>query len=343
MERKVEIEKKLKNLRLFITKLLSNVALYKEFGVFSRDIKDKLLPFCLLGKNMRGLLVLLSSNNENNNSYKVASALEILHSGLLIHDDIMDEDTTRRGNKCIHIQYQEQLNSGSKKDLYGISQAICLGDIAFFLAFKTISKLNCQNSNKIRELFSREMVGVGLGQMSDVFFGFSFEEPSLQEIIRIYKSKTARYSISTPIVLGMYLNNEKENLIELAFKAGEYLGIVFQMKDDELGIWGDTKITGKGVFNDVVKNKKTILRHLLFKSANQDEKLKLSGIFGNNLLTGEQVDYLNFLFEKYSVKEKHKNIMDKFYEMSRFYIDRMPARYADVFNFVYELNSKRSK
>lgn len=64
---------------------------------------------------MRGLLVLLSSANDDEDSYKVSAALEILHSGLLIHDDIMDDDTMRRGSKCIHIQYQDELAGNSNQ------------------------------------------------------------------------------------------------------------------------------------------------------------------------------------------------------------------------------------
>lgn len=141
----------------------------------------------------------------------------------------------------------------------------------------------------------------------------------------------------------MYLNDEKEEFINLAFEVGESLGILFQMKDDELGIWGDEKLTGKGLLGDVVKNKKTILRYLLFSLVKPKEKEKLKGIFGKSYISNDDKHYLEFLFNKYDVKQKHQDIMKSFYNKMQVDINKLPKKYADVFNFVYKYNEERSR
>jgi geranylgeranyl pyrophosphate synthase len=274
-------EKDIKNKIQKLQKFIKNFLLYsakknKNINIWHKDISEKILPFATSGKSMRGLLVMLASDKEDANVLKVATAIELIHSSFLIHDDIMDQDEQRRGDDSIYIKYQKELKV--KENLhYGISQAISLGDICIFLAFSLLNQVNHKNKEKLISFFMDEVVRVGFGQMQDVFYGFADSEPDLETILDIHRSKTARYSISLPIVLGYLLNTQKfdQKVFNQIIKTGEDLGIAFQMKDDELGIWGEQKSTGKGVLKDVSKNKKTAIRLLLNTSVSKKEKLFL--------------------------------------------------------------------
>src|SRR6185503_200335 len=115
------------------------------------------------GKYVRGALVILGSeitgNKKNKDTIKIAAAFEILHTALLIHDDVIDKSTIRRGNKTIHTAF--------KDGHYGTSLAICLGDISFFLATKLItdSSLSSNIKNKISSEFSKIALNTILGEM----------------------------------------------------------------------------------------------------------------------------------------------------------------------------------
>ncbi|MCX6747801.1 MAG: polyprenyl synthetase family protein, partial [Candidatus Nomurabacteria bacterium] len=165
----------------------------------------------------------------------------------------------------------------------------------------------------------------------------------IEEIFSIYRSKTARYSISVPVVLGMYLNNETESLIKKSFLVGEALGIAFQMKDDELGVFGQEKNTGKGVFKDISKDKKTILRHLLLGILSKDEKSKIESLFGKEDLSKEEISFLMDTLERYEIKNKHQAMMNDYIKKSQKLYRTLPVKYKNIFEFIKEYNQNREK
>ena len=164
-----------------------------------------------------------------NDIYKVAAAFEIFHSGVLAHDDIIDQSLLRRSKPSLH-----QVLGG---DHYGISQAISLADYGFFLSFKIISESNFPQENKIKalELFSKVMLDTALGEMLDL------EEA---DPLVVMKLKTAYYTISGPLQMGAILGGLGPTSPRLRGMKdfGENLGIAFQIKDDildsEVDFWG---------------------------------------------------------------------------------------------------------
>lgn len=339
-----DINQKINKLQKFIKKfLISATVKNKKISIWHKDIENKIIPFALSGKNMRGLLVLLSSKKEDLNSLKVASALELLHGAFLIHDDIMDQDEKRRGRDSVYLEYSKEFKNPNIH--YGLSQAISLGDICIFLAFDLLNQISHPHKEKIISFLMDEVVRVGFGQMQDVFVGFDKKEPDLNTIIEIYKSKTARYSISLPTALGYLLNadNFDKKIFNQILSAGEYLGTAFQMKDDELGIWGEVENTGKGVLKDVNKNKKTIIKFLLLKETNKTEKVLVNDIFGKENLSKTEIIKLFELLEKYNIKEKHNNMILDLNKKADSIIKKLPKEYQEILFFIQNFNNKRIK
>lgn len=330
-----------KFLKVFLVKKRKE---FKNVSFWSKDIEEKILEFSSSGKMLRGVLLMLSSGKSDKDTLKIASAIELLHSAFLIHDDIMDQDVLRRGKDSMHVRYVKELKF-LKGDInhYGLSQAISLGDICIFLAFVLIGDLASVHKEKIQAFFINEMIRVGFGQMEDMMVSFSSKNPSIEEIFSIYRSKTARYSISVPVVLGMYLNNETESLIKKSFLVGEALGIAFQMKDDELGVFGQEKNTGKGVFKDISKDKKTILRHLLLGILSKDEKSKIESLFGKEDLSKEEISFLMDTLERYEIKNRHQTMMNDYIKKSQKLYSTLPVKYKNIFEFIKEYNQNREK
>ena len=136
------------------------------------DALKRLSEFATSGKAMRGILIMGATEmfgHDAKEAINIAAAIELVHSALLIHDDIIDDDYLRRGKKTIFAQYEENENS----KFYGQSMAICVGDIAFFLAYELISssEISNESKNKLISYFSGELQKVGAAEMEDFHFG----------------------------------------------------------------------------------------------------------------------------------------------------------------------------
>lgn len=212
--------------------------------------KPKLIPFalglinsCRGGKRIRGTLVKLGYEivggglhlrGEKNALHlggeitKVGAALEILHSAILIHDDIIDQSPTRRGLPSLY----KALGGGH----YGISQAIGLGDIGLYLPIQIIADSNFPDEfkNKALSYLSKTIVNTGWGEVLDVDLVNQKGKIPEEDIILLYKLKTAQYTISGPLILGAILAGAEEQLVRALEEFGENAGIAFQIQDDIL-------------------------------------------------------------------------------------------------------------
>lgn len=282
------------------------------------DTFNRLYEFSISGKMLRGALIVFSEKmlkgSISNDSLKCAVAMELLQSALLIHDDIIDEDLQRRGKDTLFFQYKKfaEVKGISQSYKVGQSLGICAGNIAFSLAFSALSDIeNKEILPKVISKFSHEMIIVNIGQMKDVFlsgFNNSFEE---DEIFSIYRYKTSRYSFSLPFSVGAILGGASEDTIHKLEELGEYIGIIFQIQDDKIGLIYSSEKLGKPQGSDIKENKKTIFHSLIFKYANKEEQSKLLEIFGNRNISDEEINYVIKVCEKYDIfKEIDKKVMD---------------------------------
>ncbi len=285
---------------------------------WGQEIQDRLRPFICSGKLIRGGLSLLGyqmySGKDFHPALPLAAAMEFFQSAFLIHDDIMDQDQTRRGKPSIYYQYQLNMQQAgiTEDERLGQALGVCAGDISFFWAYDLLSHYECQEiiRTRILSLASREYIKVGLAQMEDVYFGFLEEEVSREEILNVFRYKTARYTFSLPLMLGAILAGAPQEAVDRLAKMGEALGIIFQIKDDELGIYGDSIVTGKPVGSDISDGKKTLFRHFLMQKAEPLEKLKLRSLFGNPHLTPQDIRYVKEMLERYNIQESIQEELD---------------------------------
>lgn len=250
-----------------ITYLTGKKAALSQINHWGGDVIDRLLSFATSGKTTRGSLsvYIYSLFNEitSPDLYKAAAALELYHSGFLIHDDIMDRDNLRRGKPSMWEQYR----SISKDKHIGISQAINAGDLCFFMAQELLADLN------ILGLVSKELQPVIIAQMQDVVSGKN-QSMSKDEVLSLYRYKTARYTFSLSMAVGATLAGTIKENVSLLMRLGESMGLLFQIRDDELSIDGDSAVTGKPVGSDE-KNEKQTLATLLNSEELNDLKASL--------------------------------------------------------------------
>lgn len=248
------------------TYLISHLSVQKKRAIntYESDLIERLVPFVTSGKSIRGCLTVFSytlfQQGSIDSVVPTAAAMELFHSGFLIHDDIMDRDAVRRGMPAMHAQYGHSAATAH----YGTSIAINAGDYCFFCGYQLLAKQN-NLSNALAEIISGEFTRVTSAQMADVSGSSQTTEFSLDDILSLYRYKTARYTFSLPLMVGATLANAPEVYIRKLELVGETLGILFQIRDDELNLIGDSRQTGKPVGSDRISGKQTVALSLLSK------------------------------------------------------------------------------
>lgn len=286
----------------------------------------RLSDFVTRGKMIRGGLVIFSyqmfTEREDKEPLLVACALELFHSSFLIHDDIMDNDELRRGNPTIFAQYKDlgEKRKIKNADFFGKNMGICAGDSGFFLAFEILNNLKIYPfiKQKIIDLCAREFENTGLAQMQDVYLGGISEEIEEEKILSVYLYKTARYTFSLPLAIGATLAEQPKATIDKLMKLGEYLGQIFQIKDDELGIFGDEETIGKPIGSDIREGKKTLFYYYLLNKASGIDRGKLKKIWGNPAISSKDVAFIQSEIAELGVdKEIAKKVRELEFETKR--------------------------
>ncbi len=311
---------------------------------------ESLEEFVLRGKLIRGTLFLLAVEyfgvQISEKHIKVACAIELVHSALLIQDDIIDNDAIRRGEKSIHTKYRDigRHVKASDPSHYGVSIAIVISDIAFFLAFELLSSFEESTLGSLLRFYSHEIYLVALAEGIDSEFGQTEIEPTEDDIYSVYHYKTARYTFSMPFVMAGVVSSASSETVKQLEKIGELAGTIFQLKDDVIGIFGSEEVIGKPVGSDIRENKKTLIRVLLYKMCDEDERKKLDMSFGNPNMTNTQLEEVVVLAKKYSIEEiineKIKKIADEQNEL----FEKLPDDevYRNVFADLLVFNLKRT-
>lgn len=319
----------------------------------------RIAEFCIRGKMIRGGLVYLGAEvaaagpatgpvpqitesspdprKANESLSRIAAAMELFQAGLLVHDDIMDRDEIRRGAATIHARYAAEAKacnsaetaSRSAADSLHIGEALgmCLGDLCYFEAFTELARaLECnQRSGEILGFCASILSEVAVAQMADVRWGGSSADVPEEDILAMYRCKTARYSFSLPLAVGA-LYAGATALSPPLMNLGERLGILFQIRDDELGIFGDEANTGKGQGSDLREGKKTFFRARLLAAAPNGERIRLDRLFGGGAtVRSEDIAYIRLLADELGVARSITEISHAAEREARMIIDRLPG------------------
>ncbi len=313
----------------------------EEINPWGPDAIDRLRNYMEGGKMIRGSLVFLGEELFRepvpHNSVRVAAAMELLQAFLLIHDDIMDRDDLRRGKPSMHAQYREvawsrkkQLRLEDSADYHlGEALAICVGDISAFLAFELVAQIHVPDQIRVHmlRLLSQEIVKVGVAQMQDVYNGYVRGNVPRENIMSVYTYKTGRYTFSLPLMLGALLGEREEvSLLSQLATIGERLGRAFQIKDDQLGLFGTAEEIGKPVGSDVKEDKKTIVRTLLFEKATEKERVELDSYFGNGDIGDKEISRIREIAEVHGIPKLIQKQVDEENDAVKSAIDGLTVR-----------------
>ncbi|MEW5748550.1 MAG: polyprenyl synthetase family protein [Candidatus Thermoplasmatota archaeon] len=201
------------------------------------------------GKRLRPLLATMVSEavgGKADAAMPFGVALEMVHNFTLVHDDVMDEDDTRRGLKTVH-------------SLYGVPEAILAGDAMFARAFEMVLESDSPSSDlvELTDILARSVRLLAEGQQMDMDFERR-EEVSSDEYLKMIERKTA-VLYSAAAQGGAIAGGGTEAQQEALFEYGRLIGLAFQIWDDVLDLRSDQKTFGKPVLNDIRNGKKTLI------------------------------------------------------------------------------------
>ncbi|MDO8515344.1 MAG: polyprenyl synthetase family protein, partial [bacterium] len=252
------------------------------------DMLKKYQEFCHGGKKLRGALIQLGYELTDKNKKDILEAstsIEIIHSFLLMHDDIEDQDETRRGKPTIHKQYAKNHSAH-----YGLSMGINTGDLGHDLGMEVLlnSKLPSQNKINAAIYLTQLLQRVVYGQGLDVTYE-QMENITEENVMQVHLHKTAIYTISGPLIIGAILGGFNKNSLEMINKFGEPVGIAFQLRDDELGLFSTEETLGKPIGSDIREGKNTLLRVKAMEFATKKDREFLNYAYGNPNISKKDV------------------------------------------------------
>jgi octaprenyl-diphosphate synthase len=247
------------------------------------------------GKKLRTKLIFKIAG-ESSEAIDVASAIEMIHLASLLHDDVIDNATTRRGKISVNA------SDGNKS-------AIMLGDILYSKAFYELTDMSPQ----IAKIISNAVVLLSLGELADVKLSEEFHT-NKEAYLKMLYQKTASLMEASAEVGAILANKNRDAFREY----GKNLGIAFQMIDDILDITADSKTLGKPALHDFMEGKVTLPYIYLYESLDESEREYLKSLHKKELNEREALWIKSKMREKQIIKRAYteaKSLVQKAIEL----------------------------
>lgn len=201
----------------------------------------------------------------------LAQAAELLHTYLLIHDDIMDHAELRRGTPTVHAELRERHRAagfpGDSAE-HGRALAILAGDLAASWAAELAYRAaDPPGVARTWALMASEVIAGQYLEMRLPLLARGGRRPSEAELLNVLRLKSGRYSVERPIELGARLAGADAATLTALATYGRAVGEAFQLQDDLLGLFGEAQETGKSVGGDFLEGKYTLLLHFALERA----------------------------------------------------------------------------
>lgn len=195
----------------------------------------------------------------------VGAAFELLHTALIVHDDVIDRDFVRRGAPNIAGLYRDRGLAVGATDAVaehrGLSASVIAGDLALFNSYRLIDRSGVADDvrAKLLDLMDEALFASAAGELIDVDFATAGGMPRVDDILTMERLKTAVYSFEGPLQAGAVLAGAPDATVATLGDAGRELGIAYQLVDDLLGVFGLEEETGKTTIGDLREGKRTVL------------------------------------------------------------------------------------
>jgi geranylgeranyl diphosphate synthase type I len=243
---------------------------------------------------------------DDDRAIAAAAALELVHTFALVHDDVMDGSEMRRNRDAVHRAFaQRHVGAGWRGEprRFGEGMAILVGDFAFVYADTLIRGA----SGPVLDVFDQLRIELCVGQSLDLATtATASTDPVAARRIALYKS--AKYTVERPLHLGAALAGRLPEMRAPLTAIGVPLGAAFQLRDDVLGAFGESDVTGKPVGDDLREGKATPLVALAAARAEPADAALLARLGAEDLRADEVAALQDLFVRSGALKEVEREI-----------------------------------
>ena len=261
------------------------------------------------GKRIRPVLMLLSYNLFKEDPETIlmpACALETYHNYTLLHDDLMDNADLRRGHETVHKKWNA-------------NTAILSGDSMLVLAYQRMQQCSSDKMAEVLALFTETALEIGEGQEYDMAFEHR-DDVSEEEYIEMIRLKTS-VLLACALKIGAILAGASKEDADNLYRFGEQIGLAFQLQDDFLDVYGDTRVFGKAIGGDITSNKKTFMLINALNHANEEQRRQLESWIGaTEFDRDEKVAAVTPLYNEIGLDRMAQDKIAYYFEQSRKYL-----------------------
>lgn len=241
----------------------------RAFAAPYAQLWDSLATMAHGGKKVRPRLMLDAyealGGIDERAAVDVACAVELLHLALVIHDDVIDKDLMRRGEMNITGRFASEamVRGASRPDAraWGEASSLLAGDLMLMTAHSLLARLDIPEDRRhaVLDVFDDTVFESAAGEHCDVWLSLHLDPARPEDVLEMIDQKTASYSFAAPLVLAAVLVGAPKDLIEELTTIARGIGVIYQLRDDVLGLSGDERQTGKSTLSDLREGKETLL------------------------------------------------------------------------------------
>lgn len=300
----------------------------KELLEMVENLKGFTLGF---GKRIRPILFyygyLIGGGENKKEALKAAISVELIHSYLLVHDDIIDGDNFRHNDFSMHHRYErkiKELFKSRKSKHFGISMGIITGDLASTFGYEALTDSRFPSDLKIKAIsrLNKIIANTITGEALDVVLGANLDFDTA-EIMKMQEYKTAKYTIEGPMHLGAILAGSSDKLLKSLSSFAIPLGVAFQIQDDIMGIFGDREKIGKPVGADIREGKKTLLISHAIEKSNSKQRNAIHFILGNKKTNSADVEKIKKIIIETGALQDSQEKAANLVKLSKKYLDKI--------------------
>lgn len=281
------------------------------------------------GKRIRPVMMLLAYNLYKERPEDILSsacALETYHNYTLLHDDLMDHASMRRGHQTVHKRWDE-------------NTAILSGDSMLVLAYERLALCTPDKLKAVLDLFTETALQIGEGQQYDMDFE-SRNDVTEEEYIEMIRLKTS-VLLACAAKMGAILADAPDADADNLYRFGEQFGLAFQLQDDFLDVYGDPKVFGKNIGGDIVSNKKTYMLIKAYGLADGQQLKELQKwISATAFDPAEKIEAITRLYNEIGIDRLANEKINFYFEQSQRYLALVSVpeeRKTELVNYMNEM------
>ena len=264
------------------------------------------------GKRIRPVLMLLGYNLWREHPEDIlmpAIGLETYHNYTLLHDDLMDKADMRRGHETVHRRWDA-------------NKAILSGDSMLVLACERVAQVPAEKLRDVLDLFTVTALEIGEGQEYDMSFE-TRNDVTEDEYIEMIRLKTS-VLLACALKMGAILADAPQEDVDRLYRAGEQLGLAFQLQDDLLDVYGDPAVFGKAIGGDIASNKKTYMLINAYNLANEKQRAELKRWIGAKTFNREvKVSEVTRLYDEIGIRQLCEQKINYYFDLARQTLDEV--------------------